>query len=150
MPDSSGRKRPTDVTAVAKSQTNRATSVAAGVVSGAGWCQPVIKTPLSDESASSRTSASWPHLLQGSGRGGCVLRVVPGTFAHTKEVTGLTRLNDVVGRWWQTPPAHFDGGELRSREGCQGTGNLRVRAAILLEQGNDHVNETVFSTRNHY
>ena len=27
-------------------------------------------------------------LLQGSGRGGCVLRVVPGTFAHTKEVTG--------------------------------------------------------------
>ena len=83
------------------------------------------------------------------GAGAC-LRVVPGTFAHTKEVTGFTRLNDVVGRWWQTPPAHFDEGELRSREGCQGTGNIRVRAAILLEQGNDNVNETVFSTRNHY
>ena len=60
MSDSSGRKRPTDVTAVVESQTNRATSVAAGVVSGAGWCQPVIETPPSDESASSRTSASWP------------------------------------------------------------------------------------------
>ena len=48
----------THVTAVAKSQINRATSVAAGVVSGAGWCQPVIQTPHSDESASSRTRQS--------------------------------------------------------------------------------------------
>lgn len=58
MPERSGRMRPTNVTAVAKSQTNRATSVAAGVVSGAGWCQPVIRTPHSDESASSRTRRS--------------------------------------------------------------------------------------------
>ena len=36
MPDRSGRIRPTDVTAVAKSQTNRARSAVAGVVSGAG------------------------------------------------------------------------------------------------------------------
>ena len=36
MPDRSGRKRPTYVTAVVKNQTNRATSVATGVVSGAG------------------------------------------------------------------------------------------------------------------
>ncbi len=73
MPERSGRMRPTNVTAVAKSQTNRARSVAAGVVSGAGWCQPVIETPHSDESASSRTSASWTQPGQGSPGGGCVL-----------------------------------------------------------------------------
>jgi len=78
-----GTKVPTNVTAVVESSTNRARSVAAGVVSGAGWGQPVIQTPHSDESAPSRTSASWPHLLQGSGRGGCVLRVVPGTCLPT-------------------------------------------------------------------
>ena len=150
MPDSSGRKRPTDVTAVVKNQTNRATSVPAGVVSGAGCRQPVLKTPPSDESASSRTSASWPQLLQGSGSSGCVLRVVPGTIAHTKEVTGLTRLNDVAGRWSSSPPACFDGRELRSRERCQGTGSLRMRAASIGEQGNDYVKPRFFARRNRY
>ena len=48
----------TDVTAGVKSPTNRARSVAAGVVSGAGWGQPVFQRPHSDESASSRISAS--------------------------------------------------------------------------------------------
>jgi hypothetical protein len=78
-----------------------------------------------------------------------VLRVVPGTDAHTKGATGCTRLNDVVGRWISIPPPHFDEGELRSREGCLGTGNVRVGAAMVLEQGHDDVNETVFSKRNH-
>lgn len=49
------RRRPTDVTAAAKDQTNRARSVAAGVVSGAGEGPPVIEKPHSDESAPSRT-----------------------------------------------------------------------------------------------
>ena len=48
----------THVTAVTKSQNNRATRVAAGVVSGAGWCQPVLETPHFDESAPSRTRRS--------------------------------------------------------------------------------------------
>ena len=100
MPVRSGRMRPTYVTAGVKSQTNRARSVAAGVVSGAGSCQPVIETPHSDESASSRTRRSldpiafgWKatggvSFLQGSGSGGCALRVVPGANAHTKGATG--------------------------------------------------------------
>ena len=53
---------------------------------------------------------------------------------------------NVVGRWMQRPPAHFDEGELRSREGTPGTGNLRVRAAIGLEQDHDNVNGTVLET----
>ncbi len=54
MPGRFGPTGPTYVTAVVKSQINRARSVAAGVVSGAGR-QPVIQKPQSDESASSRT-----------------------------------------------------------------------------------------------
>ena len=44
IPDGSGRTRPTYVTAVAKNQTNRATSVAAGVVSGAGLVRRCFKS----------------------------------------------------------------------------------------------------------
>jgi hypothetical protein len=43
IPDRFGRERPTDVTAVAKSRTNRARSVAAGVVSGAGQVSRCFK-----------------------------------------------------------------------------------------------------------
>ena len=43
IPDRSGRKRPTDVTAVAKSRTNRARSVATGVVSGASQVSRCFK-----------------------------------------------------------------------------------------------------------
>ena len=57
---------------------------------------------------------------------------------------------NVVGRWIQTPPAHFGEGELRSRESCQGTGNFRVRAAIGLEKYNDNVNQRFSNKRNHY
>jgi hypothetical protein len=52
IPDRSGRKCPTDVTAVAKSQTNRARSMVAGVVSGAGSrvsrclkCRTLMRVP---------------------------------------------------------------------------------------------------------
>ena len=58
-------KRPTDVTAAVKSQTNRARSVAAGVVSGAGACQPVFETPHFDESVSSRSRPSLPPIAFG-------------------------------------------------------------------------------------
>lgn len=75
-------------------------------------------------------------LQQGSWSDGRVLRVVPGTTAHTKGVTGLSRLNDVVGRWIQIPPAHFDEEELRSNERNLGTGDARLRAANTLEQLN--------------
>ena len=70
MPGRSGRQVSTDVTAVVKSQTNRARSVAAGVVSGAGWGQPVIQRPHSDESAPSRTSVrlAAPSARQWKGR----------------------------------------------------------------------------------
>jgi len=68
MPGRSGHRVPTDVTAVVKSQTNRARSVAAGVVSGAG-SQPVFEMPHSDESAPSRTSirlaAPWARQSRG-------------------------------------------------------------------------------------
>ena len=79
---------------------------------------------------------------QGSPGGAFVLRVVPGTFAHTKETTGLTHLNEVVGRWIQTPPAHFYGRELRSNERGLGTGGARLKAANTLEhENNDRVNK---------
>jgi hypothetical protein len=147
---------PTNVTAVVKSQTNRARSVAAGVVSGAGWCQSVIKTPHSDESASNRSRQSlhpiafgrevesWVSFPQGSGNGGCVLRVVPGTMHTRKKRRDEPVSMNVVGRWIQTPPAHFGEGELRSRAWCLGTGNLRVRAAIGWEKYHDNVNHRFF------
>ena len=50
---------------------------------------------------------------------------------------------NVVGRWIRRPPAHFGEGELRAREGCQGTGNFRVGAAIKLELCYDNVNQKV-------
>ncbi len=55
--DRYGLNCPTDMTAEAKSRTNRARSRAAGVVSGAGR-QPVFQTPDSDESAASRSRPS--------------------------------------------------------------------------------------------
>jgi hypothetical protein len=84
-----------------KSQTNRARSVVAGVVSGAGLCQPVIETPHSDESAPSRTSASWPQLLQGSGRGGCVPTGGAGHTCTHERSDGINRSNEVAGGWKQ-------------------------------------------------
>jgi len=55
MPGKFGRTCPTDVTVAAENRTNRARSVATGVVSGAG-SQPVFEKPHSDESASIRTA----------------------------------------------------------------------------------------------
>ena len=90
------------MTAVVKSQTNRARSVAARMVSGAGFCQPVFQTPHSDESASIRTRPSLDPLSSAFRPGtgcrcskavattGACQRVVPGTIAHTKEATGST------------------------------------------------------------
>lgn len=92
-------ERPAHVTAVVKDRTNRARSGAAGVVSGAGG-PPVVQKPHFDESAPSRTRRSLDPMAfglwaeggvsfpQGSGNGGCALRVVPGANAHTKGVTG--------------------------------------------------------------
>ena len=65
-----------------------------------------------------------------------MLRVVPGTFAHTKETTGISHLNDVVGRWILIPPAHFDEGELRSNGRNLGTDGAPLKAAQTLEQWN--------------
>ena len=42
------------MTVFVKDKNNRARSVAAGVVSGAGECSPVLQTPHFDESAPSR------------------------------------------------------------------------------------------------
>jgi len=101
-----------------KDMNNRARSVAAGVVSGAGWCQPVLETPHFDESAPSRTRPSldpmvfgakrrrlWVSLQQGSWRDGCALRVVPGARAHTKGVTGWTGPKWRGGQVAWRPPA---------------------------------------------
>lgn len=63
-----------------------------------------------------------------------MLRVVPGTFAHTKETTGISHLNDVVGRWILILPAHFDEGELRSNGRDLGTDGAPLKAAHTLEQ----------------
>ena len=98
----------TNVTAVAKSQTNRARSEATGVVSGAGQkSQPVIQMPQSDESAPSRTSReARRHFGKAVEVTGACQRVVPGTIAHTKEMTGEIHLNEVVGGWSLNPPAY--------------------------------------------
>lgn len=81
--------RPANVTATVKDRNNRARSVAAGVVSGAGG-QPVLQKPHSDESAPSRTRRSLDPIAfglwadggvsfqQGSWNDACALRVVPG------------------------------------------------------------------------
>ena len=121
MPGRWGYTNPTNVTAVAKSQTNRARSVAAGVVSGAGVGPPVLQRPHSDESAPSRTSARAGRNLGKAVQGaGACLRVVPGTIAHTKGVTGIIGSNEVGGGWKQFhPPAPVSGsarrGKVRSR-----------------------------------
>ena len=61
-------------------------------------CQPVIQMPHFDESALSRSGPKGPAQLQPAVEAACsCLRVVPGTIEHTKGVTGLTRLNEVVG-----------------------------------------------------
>ena len=57
-----------------------------------------------------------------------------GHNAHTKGVTGLTRLNEVVGRWSRIPPARFlTERELRSAKRAWGQAALRVKAANALE-----------------
>ena len=118
------------MTAVVKDRNNRARSVAAGVVSGAG-SQPVIERPHSDESASSRTSASWPPPGQGSPGDGCALRVVPGARAHTKGVTG----RPVTTTWWaggvDAPSARYlTDRELRSGKRVWGQAPLFGRQPI--------------------
>jgi hypothetical protein len=61
--------------------------------------------------------------------------VVPGTIAHTKEVTGLTYLNEVVGGWSKPSPAHFQRREWRSNFGGLGDKVQRLEGgANLLEQ----------------
>ena len=122
------------MTAVVQDKNNRARSVAAGVVSGAG-SQPVFEKPHSDESAPSRTGASWPQPGQGSSGGGCALRVVPGAEAHTKGVTGLTGHNDVVGRWSESFICPLlDRQSTAFQEAGLGTGTVCWKAASLLEQ----------------
>lgn len=56
IPGKHGRKVQTNVTAAVESMINRARGVAAGVVSGAGYSQPVLERPHLDESAPSRMS----------------------------------------------------------------------------------------------
>ena len=73
-----------------------------------------------------------------------MLRVVPGTIAHTKEATGATRLNERRG-----PVDLTSTGPLRRRRSAfprklSGDCNLRVRAAIQLELCHDNVNQKVF------
>jgi len=53
-----------------------------------------------------KQAGRWVSLRQGSGSGECVLTGGAGHNAHTKEVTGTTRLSEVVGRWILIPPAH--------------------------------------------
>ena len=124
------------MTAVVKNKNNRARSVAAGVVPGAGVGPPVLQKPHFDESASTRivleplVGATVQRTLGKAVQEACACqRMVPGTNAHTKGVTGLSHLNDVVGRWSQMPPAHFDGGELRSNRRDLGTGSAPLKAA---------------------
>ena len=71
MPGKFGRTGPTDVTVAAENRTNRARSMATGVVSGAG-SQPVFEKPHSDESASIRTRQCLdPHACGAKPAGGC-------------------------------------------------------------------------------
>ena len=100
IPDRCGRKRPTDVTAVAKSRNNRARSVAAGVVSGAGQVSRCFKRRTLMRVPLVGPGEAWTQMVFGwKPKAGCLFskavektsacqRVVPGTIAHTKEVTG--------------------------------------------------------------
>ena len=101
----------------------------------------MIQTPHSDESASSRNA---PKLARAEAQRGfskaveaaCACqRVVPGTIAHTKEVTGLTYLNEVVGGWSKTFTRPFPMGEWRSNFVDLGDRVQRLEGgANLLEQ----------------
>jgi hypothetical protein len=91
----------TDVTAVAKSQTNRARSEVTGVVSGAGQVSRCLKhlrlmrvLPVGQgEALTQLPSACKPgvgcRFSKAVETTGACLRVVPGTNAHTKGVTGV-------------------------------------------------------------
>ena len=100
----------------------------------------MIEKPHSDESAPSRTSASWPHPGQGSPGGGCALRVVPGARAHTKGVTG----RPVTTTWWaggvDAPSARYlTDRELRSGKRVWGQAPLFGRQPIYGRNHHDWV-----------
>ena len=76
---------PTNVTADEKDRNNRARSVAAGVVPGAGDCQPVIEMPHSDESVLSRNQTQTGRSFGKAVKAACArLRVVPDAM-HTRK-----------------------------------------------------------------
>ena len=88
---------PTYVTAAVKTMTNRARSAAAGVVSGAGMDRRCFKHRALMRVPQVGPAQAGRKLGKAVQKAGARLRVVPGAFAHTKEVTGLTRLNDAGG-----------------------------------------------------
>ena len=117
-----GTTGPTNVTAVVKSQTNRARSVAAGMVSGAGFCQPVFQTPHSDESASSRSRQSLHPVFWPFGRRRGVVaarqlqrRVRANGWCRAQLHTRKKRRDQPIqwgGGWVEAiPPARLNGGQ---------------------------------------
>jgi hypothetical protein len=88
----------------------------------------------SDSKSAIRELSSSVHLRQAVEGARACLRVVPGTIAHTKEVTGNTCLNDVRGGWGSMRTATRragDGRDLRSEGISRGRG-------ILSEGGDIH------------
>ena len=81
------RTRPANVTAAVMDRNNRARSVAAGVVSGAGG-QPVLQKPHSDESAPSRTRQSLDPNAFGAQRRELGLSFQQGSWSGTCVLTG--------------------------------------------------------------
>jgi len=91
----------------------------------------VFETPHSDESAPSRTSASWPQPGQGSPGGGCALRVVPGAVAHTKGVTGRPVTTTWRAGGVNAPSARYlTDRELRSRKRVWGQAPFSGRQPV--------------------
>ena len=135
--------RPANVTAAVKDRNNRARSVAAGVVSGAGG-QPVLQKPHSDESAPSRSRLSlhpvayglraegWVSFQQGSWNDECVLTGGAGHKCTHERDDGMN-------------PSQGSGGQVDSNSTCPssfprtafgaarlGTGRAGSRAAKAL------------------
>lgn len=97
--------RPANVTRVVKDRNNRARSVAAGVVSGAGpvvrcfKSRTLMRVPRVGSRRSSSGSESGTSPGQGSPGGGCAFSGGAGRNSTHQRGDGKIGHNDVAGRW---------------------------------------------------
>ncbi len=84
--------------------TNRATSVAAGVVSGAGFQNPVFQTPRWDESTSSRREGTTLHTERARQCASCLWPTGgAGANTQTERSDELNSFGEMTSRWGICP-----------------------------------------------